>query len=84
MLLTLGTVAVATGMIAAVVPSTALALREAMSVVSTLAVLDSADDLAVCEGQLGIALQVFWGKGGEDIAQGGHGRSPCMSELIRS
>jgi hypothetical protein len=68
MLLTLGTVAVATGMIDAVLPSTAWALIEAMSIVSALAVLDSADDLAVCEGQMGVALQVFWSKGGEDIA----------------
>jgi hypothetical protein len=47
MLLTLGTVAVATGMIDAVVSSTAWALIEAMSIVSALAVLDGADDLAV-------------------------------------
>ena len=60
MLLTLGTVAVATGMMDAVVPPTVLALREAVAVVSALAVLDGADDLAVGEGQMGVALQVFW------------------------
>ena len=72
MLLTLGTVAVATGMIDAVVSPTALALIEAVPVLSAAAVLDGADDLAVCEGQLGVALQVFWSKGGADLAEGGH------------
>jgi hypothetical protein len=47
MMLTLGTGAVATGMMDAVVPPTVLALREAVSVVATAAVLDGADDLAV-------------------------------------
>ena len=60
MLLTLGTVAVATGMLDAMVPSTVLALIEAVAVVSALTVLDGADDRAVCEGQMGIALQVLW------------------------
>ena len=84
MLLTLGAVAVATGMIDAVLPSTVWALIEAVAVVSTLALLDGADDLAVCEGQMGVALQVRWRKGGEDIAEGSHGRSPCMRALRRS
>ena len=47
MVLTLWTVSVATGMIDAVFFSTAWALIEAMSIVPALAVLDSADDLAV-------------------------------------
>ena len=47
MLLTLGTVAVATGMIDTVVPSTVLALREAVAVMAALTMLDSADDLSV-------------------------------------
>ena len=47
MLLALGTVPVATGMMDAVVLATALAVREAMSRVSALAVLDGADALAV-------------------------------------
>ena len=59
MLLTLGAVAVATGMIDAVVLATTLALREAVAIVPALALLDGADDLAVCEGQLGVALHVF-------------------------
>ncbi len=84
MLLALGTVAVATGMIDAVLLATTLALIEAMAIMPALALLDGADDLAVCEGQLGVALQVFWSKGGKDIAQGGHGRSPCMRVLRRS
>src|SRR6266699_590913 len=81
MMLTLGTVAVATGMIDAVLPPTVLALREAMAVVSAVARLDGADDLAVRDREVGIALQVFWRKGGEDVAEGGHGRSPCMRAL---
>jgi hypothetical protein len=84
MLLTLGTVAVATRMIDAVLPPTTWALIEAVAVVSALAVLDSADDLAVGGGQVGIALQVFWSKSREDIAEGGHGRSPCMRVLRRA
>jgi len=47
MMLALGTVPVATGMMDPVVLATALALREALSIVSALAVLDSADALAV-------------------------------------
>ena len=47
MLLTLGTVAVATGRMDAVVSPTAGALREAMSIGSALTVLDGADDLAM-------------------------------------
>jgi hypothetical protein len=78
MLLTLGTVAVATGMIDAVVPPTVWALIAAVSVVAALTVLDGADDLAMRQGEVGVTLQVLRGKGSEDIAQGGHGRSPCM------
>ena len=84
MLLTLGTVAVATGMIDAVLVATALALIEAMAVMSAAAVLDGADDLTVRGGEVGIALQVFWRKGGEDVAEGRHGRSPCIRALRRS
>ena len=51
MLLTLGTVAVATGMMDAVVSPTAWALREAVTVRSTAAILDGADALAVCGGE---------------------------------
>ena len=47
LLLALGTVAVATGMMDAVVPPTAWALREALAVMAALALLDGADDLAV-------------------------------------
>jgi len=83
MLLTLGTVPVAAGMIDAVVLATTLALREAVAVVSALALLDGADDLAVRGGEGGIALQILWRKGVEDVAEGGHGRSPCMREFRR-
>ena len=57
MLLTLGTVAVATGMVDAVLSPTAGALREAVSVRAALALLDGADDLAVRGGEVGRALQ---------------------------
>ena len=83
MLLTLGAVAVATGMIHAVLPPTGVALIQAVAIMSALALLDGADDLAVCEGQMGVALQVFWSKGGEDLAEGGHDRSlpSCVDAL---
>jgi hypothetical protein len=55
MLLALWAVAVATGMIDAVFFSTALALIEAMSIVSALAIADGVDDLAVRGGKLRIA-----------------------------
>ena len=46
-MLTLWAVAVATGMMDAVVPSTVVALREAVAVMAAVALLDGADDLAV-------------------------------------
>jgi len=84
MLLTLGTVAVATGMLDAVVPPTAGTLIETVAVMATAALLDGADDLAVCERQLGVALQVLGRKSSEDVTESGHGRSPCMRALRRS
>ena len=74
----------ATGMLDAMVFPAALALRETLSVVSAAAMAESADDLAVCEGQMGGALQVRWRTGGADLAEGGHGSSPCMRALRRS
>jgi len=84
MLLTLGTVSMATGMLDAMVCPAALALRETMAVMAAAAVLDGADDLAVCGGEMGIALQVLGREGGADLTEGGHGRSPCMRALRRS
>jgi hypothetical protein len=84
MMLTLWAVAVATGMIDAVLSPTAWALREAVAVVSALALLDGADDLVVRGGEVGRTLQVLWGKGAEDVAEGRHGRSPCLRALRRS
>jgi hypothetical protein len=84
MLLTLRAMTSATGMIDAVVPSTIVALREARSVMATLARSDSADGCAVRGGEVGRARKVCWRKGGKDIAEGGHGRSPCMRALRRS
>ena len=75
MLLALGTVAVATGMVHTVVAPTRVALIEAVAVGAALALLDGADDLAVCGGEMGIARKVCWRKRREDIAEGGHDRS---------
>jgi hypothetical protein len=38
----------------------------------------------VCGGAVRRARQVLWGKGGEESAEGGHGRSPCMRQVRRS
>ena len=84
MLLTLRAVPVAACMLDAVLFATAVALIEAVSIVSTAAIADGADDLAMRGGEVRVTLQVLWGKGGEDLAEGGHGRSPCMRALMRS
>jgi hypothetical protein len=84
MMLPLRTGAVTTGMLDAVVFPTTLALREAVAVMTALARLDGADDLAVCSGEGGITLQVLWRKGGEEGAEGRQGRSPCLRALRRS
>jgi hypothetical protein len=84
MLLTLWTVAVATGMVDAVVSPTGLALIKAVAVRAALALLDGVDGFAVGGGEVGRALKVFWREGVEDVAEGGHGRSPCMRALRRS
>ena len=84
LMLTLRAVTMATGMMDAVVPPTAVALREAMAVVAAAAVLDGADDLAGRGGERGRTRKGLWRTGGEDLAAGGHGRSPCMRALRRS
>jgi hypothetical protein len=84
MVLALGTGAVATGMVDAVLLTTAVALRAAVAVMAAVARLDGTDNLAVCEGQMGGALQVLRGTGGADVAAGGHGRSPCMRVVRRA
>ena len=84
MLLALGAVAVATRMLDAVLSLTVWALREAMAIGAAAAVLDGADHLTVCGGEVRIALQVFGRKSGEDVPQGGHGSRPCMRVLRRS
>jgi hypothetical protein len=83
MLLALGTVAVATGMIDTVVFAAALALVEAAAVMPTAAVLDGADDLVVRGGEVGIARKVLRGEGVEDIADGRHAWNPRMSASMR-
>jgi hypothetical protein len=83
MLLARGTVAVATGRVHAVGPSTRLALIQAVTITPTGALLEGADDFAVCEGQLGVTLQGVWSHGGADLAEGGHDRSlpSCVDAL---
>jgi hypothetical protein len=83
-LLALGTVAVTTGMMDAVWPSTVLALREARAVMAALALLDGPESLTVRGGEVRGALQVCWGKDRKDIAAGGHGRSPCRRVVRRA
>jgi hypothetical protein len=74
-LLARGTVAVVTGRVHAVGPSTRLALIQAVTITPTVALLEGADDFAVCEGQLGVTLQGVWSQGGADLAEGGQDRS---------
>ena len=83
MLLALRTVAVATSMLDAVVPPTAGALREAVTVLATAARLDGAEDRAVRGGEGGVAFQRGWRTGVKDIAEGGHDRSlpSCVDTL---
>ena len=83
-LLTRRAMTIATGMMDAVLPSTVWALREARAVMAALALSAGADGLAVRGGEVGVALKVCWRTGVKDIAQGGHGRSPCMRALRRS
>jgi len=84
MLLTLGTVAVPTGMMDAVVSPAAWARREAVAVGAALARWDGADDLAVGSGEGGRACQGLRGKSRENIAESRHGSSPCMRAWSRS
>jgi hypothetical protein len=84
MLLTLRAMTIAAGMIDTVLAFTARALREAVAVMAALAISDSADGCAVRGGEGGGAFQIFWRKGVQDVAEGGHGRSPCRRVLRRS
>jgi hypothetical protein len=84
MLLALWTVPVAACVIDAVLVATGVARREALSVMATWALLDGADDLTVRGGEGGRALQRLWRQGVDDVADGGHGRSPCMRALMRT
>ena len=61
-LLTLGAVAVAPGMLDAVLARAGLALREAVAVRAALALLAGADALTVCGGERRRALQGLWGQ----------------------
>jgi hypothetical protein len=82
--LALGAVAVATSMLDAVLSLTVGALREAMALGAAAAVLDGADPLTVCGGEVRRALQVCGRTSGEDVPQGGHGSRPCRRVLRRS
>ena len=67
MLRTLWTVPIAAGVSDARLSATAVALGEAVAVVSGTARQNGVEGRVVCNGQMGGALQVFWGKGGEDV-----------------
>lgn len=82
-MLTLRAVAIPAGMIDAVLFTTALALIEAVAVMSATAVLDGADGLVVRGGEVGIALKILWREGVEDIADGGHDWNPRISASMR-
>ena len=75
---------VAPGMLDAVVRPPAVALRDAVSRGAAGAGVDGAADRAVRGGEGGRTLQGRWGTGGEDRAEGGHGRRPCLRALRRS
>lgn len=83
MMLALGAVAIAAGVVDAVLPATAVALIETVSIMAALAVLNGTHGLVVEERQMGIAREVFWRIGLEDVADGGHEASPCLRELMR-
>ena len=78
LLLALRAVPVAACVMDAVVCATAVALREAVAVMSATAVLDGADGLVVRGGEGGRTLQGLWREGGEDIAEGGQDWKPRM------
>jgi hypothetical protein len=84
MLRTLRAMTIAPGLIATVLPPTVLALREAVTVRAAWALLAGTDALARRNGERRVALQVLGRKGGANIAEGGHGRRPCMRALRRS
>jgi len=83
-LLTLGTVAVPTGMGDTVLPPTGVAWIQAVTILATAAVLDGADDLAVGRGEVRIPLQIFWRTRCEDVAESDQDRRPCMRVFRRS
>ena len=72
MVLTLGTMSIATGVRDAVAMSTAVALIEAVSVCSRTTLADGRDDFAVCLGEVGMLFEILRGIGGEDVGDGGH------------
>jgi hypothetical protein len=81
--LTLGAVSVAAGMVDTVVVATALARIQAVSRVSAWAVLHGTDGFSVRQGQMGVAFQGLWRGSLADVANGGHGRRPCRREVMR-
>jgi hypothetical protein len=83
MLLALGAMTVTTGMLDAMAPPTAGTLIETVTVMATAALLEGAEDLAVGERQLGIALQVLRREGDDEVTEGGHESNPCMRVLRR-
>ena len=55
-----------------------------MAVMAALALWEGTEDCAVYSGQVRGARKVFGGAGGEHLAPGGQGSSPCMRVWRRS
>jgi hypothetical protein len=83
MMLALWPVAVAAGVMDAVVPATGVARREAGPLVSGLTGEEGASDLLRRDRQLGRTLAVLLSKGGPDVAEGGQEVSSRLPALIR-
>jgi hypothetical protein len=67
-----------------VLPATALALIEAVAVVSGAAVLDGTEGRLVCGREVGLTRKILWSRGTHDIGNGRHEESPRITALMRS
>src|SRR5262245_42398313 len=83
LMLTLWTVSMATGMGDVMMLATTCAGIEARAVGAGAAAADGVNGLGVRGREIGIALDILWGVGGEDVAYGDHDDSPRMISLIR-
>ena len=81
--LTLGTMPMAAGMMDAVVLSTGVTGREARAVCPCPAAADGVDGLVVGGGEVRMTRNVLRGRGGAEGAYGGHDGNPRMSASRR-